>query len=106
MFENIKNVVVLILVILVIILNISNNSKSKKVEQLQQQINQLQLKDFQQSSELASNSSKNFEKNKQLNDQNYEKLQNNPLPPNTPCLNSDSLQELNNYIFTTSPSKP
>ena len=105
MLSNLNSILLTACSILLICLSYSYNKKVNEVNTLKIQLAQMQVKEFNLSSELSKAHSYNYETKKQLDNINYEKVSHLNLP-NTPCIDSDSLQELNNYISSTSSSKP
>lgn len=94
-----------ILSVLLVITVLKCNSYKDEINDLQRKLNNAQIKQFNISSELANERSKSYELKKQSENQSYEKIANKSVN-NYPCIDSDSLQELNNYISSTSASKP
>lgn len=105
MLNNIITALLLIACVLNTFLTFAYNSKAKEVRDLKQQLNNSQIKLFEKSNELSSITSKNYENKKLINDVQYEKTISNP-PSSSPCIDPNSLQYLNNYISSTSSSKP
>ena len=109
MFNTLQNIITITSSFCLVIMSIAYNSKVNQIKDLELQLNTMQVKEFNISNQLAQEASKNYELTKSKSDKEYEKTYqtistNNKS--NNPCIDSNSLQELNNYISSTSTTKP